>query len=183
MSGSYAPVLSSRQLQAALIVFFCCISTALAEDNNIASWRYTTSAPRSWFESKYDDVKWSEGPGGFGTADAPELRAFTEWTASEIWLRRSTNLSAIPQNPGFYIYHLQDTEIYLNGQLAAELRGASDGYVRVPLSKEAAAKLVEGTNLIAVHSSAEAFDPNSPGQCRRFGSQTDALAAQPTPCV
>ena len=188
MSGSYAPVLSSRQMQAALIVFFCCISTALAEDNNIASWRYTTSAPRSWFESKYDDVKWSEGPGGFGTADAPELRAFTEWTASEIWLRRSTNLSAIPQNPGFYIYHLQDTEIYLNGQLAAELHGASDGYVRVPLSKEAAARLVEGTNLIAVHSSAAEVEnnasENASGKTPRFidlhlidGNATPALPA------
>jgi hypothetical protein len=121
---------------------------------------HDVAPPRSWLESKYDDVRWSEGPGGFGTAYVPELRAFTEWTASEIWLRRSTSLSAIPQNPGFYVYHLEDTEIYLNSKLAIELHGASDGYVRVPLSKEAAARLFEGTNLIAVYSSAAEVENN-----------------------
>lgn len=172
MPGRYASVLPSRPLQAVLIVLFCCISTSFAEDNNSASWRYTTSTPRSWFESKYDDVKWSEGPGGFGTTDDPRLRTFTEWTASDIWLRRSTNLSAIPQNPGFYVHHLQDTEIYLNGQLAAELYGASDGYIRVPLSTEAAANLVEGANLIAIHSSvakvADRTSETASGTAARF---------------
>lgn len=153
MSGSYPPVLSSRHLQTALITLFCFITPAIAEDKGSAPWRYTTSPPRSWYESKYDDVKWSEGQGGFGTVDVPALRTFTEWTAPEIWLRRPTILSAVPQNPGFYVHHLQDTEIYLNGQLAAELHGASAGYVRVPLSKDIAAKLVKGRNLIAVHCS------------------------------
>jgi di/tricarboxylate transporter len=152
MSGSYYSGLPGRQLQAVLIVFIFCLSPAFAADNDNTPWRYTTSTPRSWYENKYDDVKWSEGPGGFGTADAPELRTFTEWMTPEIWLRRSCDLPTIPQDPGFHVYHLQDTEIYINGHLAAELRGASDGYVRVPLSKDAAARLVEGKNLIAIHS-------------------------------
>jgi di/tricarboxylate transporter len=153
MSGSFNSGLPSRYLQAVLIVFFCCLSPAFAADNDNTPWRYTTSTPRSWYENKYDDVKWSEGPGGFGTADVPELRTYTEWMTPEIWLRKSCDLPSVLQDPGFYVHHLQDTEIYLNGHLAAELPGASDGYVRVPLSKEAAARLVEGKNLIAIHSS------------------------------
>ena len=187
MSGSYSLPLSCRQLQAVLLVFFCCLSPAFAADQDNTPWRYTTSAPRSWYENKYDDVKWSEGPGGFGTADTPELRTFTEWMSPEIWLRKSCDLSSVPQDPGFYVYHLQDTEIYLNGHLAAELRGASDGYVRVPLSKEAAVRLVEGRNLIAIHSSvAKASDANPEGEVeetRRFidlhlidGNATPVLA-------
>ena len=51
----------------------------------------------------------------------------------------------------FVVHHDEDTEIYLNGVLAARLTGYTTEYEDVPLSAEAKAALKPGKNTIAVH--------------------------------
>jgi hypothetical protein len=49
------------------------------------------------------------------------------------------------------VHHDEDAEIYLNGVLAAQLRGFVSDYDEVALSDKARAEMRPGKNLIAVH--------------------------------
>lgn len=79
--------------------------------------------------------------GGDSTADAtrPALWAYTfEKPPGDATLLLS-------------IHHDEDAEVYVNGALAAELRGYTTDYRHVPIGPEARARIVPGRNLIAVH--------------------------------
>ena len=112
-------------------------------------WRFTTDKPADdWFQPKFDDSKWQEGPGGFGTKGTPGIIVGTEWKTSDIWLRRTVEVPAVV-NPLLRVFHDEDCEIYLNGKKAAAAEGYTTGYMFVPLSDAAALK--PGNNVIAVH--------------------------------
>ena len=49
------------------------------------------------------------------------------------------------------IHHDEDAEVYINGKLAATLKGYTSGYVAVPLSAEAKGLLKKGRNSLAIH--------------------------------
>ncbi len=116
-------------------------------------WKYTTQSPgEDWFTPAFDDSTWKEGPAAFGASGTPGLRANTHWLTSDIWLRHQFALKSdeIPRVK-LRVYHDEDTEIYLNGVLAAKLGGFVTEYIEVELSPEAIAALQPGNNTVAVH--------------------------------
>jgi hypothetical protein len=116
-------------------------------------WRYTFEKPSDdWFKTNFDDSRWNQGPGGFGSAGTPGAVVRTEWKTKEIWLRRTVDLP-----PGnftslqFRLHHDEDAEIYINGILAGNFGGYSTEYDEYPLTKEGRAALLPGRIVIAVH--------------------------------
>jgi hypothetical protein len=53
--------------------------------------------------------------------------------------------------PQLSIHHDEDAEVYINGQLVAELRGYASSYVRSTLDEKARKALKAGSNCIAIH--------------------------------
>jgi hypothetical protein len=117
------------------------------------AWKYTRKKPSAgWQEPAFDASGWKEAPAGFGTRGTPGARVRTDWSTSDIWLRREFELSTADFNkPQLVIHHDEDAEVYLNGVLAARLRGYVTDYTRVPISDEARATLQAGKNTIAIH--------------------------------
>src|SRR5205814_10623512 len=124
-----------------------------ASDRAPQTWRYTTSEPApNWFDPGFDDAGWSTGTSGFGAADTRFDRVGTEWKTSDIWLRRSLDLSSAPlTSPYLRVFHDDDASVYLNGTHVADLPGANSGFAYVPLTAEARAALRPGKNTLAVH--------------------------------
>jgi hypothetical protein len=90
------------------------------------------------------------GPGGFGTP-GPGLRR-REWKTSDIWARREFTLPAGDTSKlDLLMYHDEDAEIYINGVLAAKVRGFNGTYDTTPLSAPARAALKPENNVFAVH--------------------------------
>jgi hypothetical protein len=113
-------------------------------------WRFTTDKPADdWFEPRFDDAKWLEGPGGFGSEGTPGIRIGTAWKANDIWLRRAIDAPAIAGTPMLRVFHDEDCEIYINGKKVAAAGGYVTNYVFIPLTEPAALK--PGANVIAVH--------------------------------
>jgi len=117
------------------------------------SWRYTTSKPpNGWEQADFDDSQWQTGQGGFGTEETPGTVVRTEWKTPEIWLRRTFELDETNFNKlHLLIHHDEDAEVYINGQLIAELEDYTTGYVRTALDEKAQSALKEGINCIAIH--------------------------------
>jgi hypothetical protein len=115
-----------------------------------AAWRYTTGEPgEGWIKPDFDDHSWKTGPGGFGTADTPGAIVGTEWTGTDIWLRRAFEFEGTqPSLLYLRLYHDEDCEVYLNGKPVAEKKGYVTSYRLVPLY---GVKLNEGKNTLAIH--------------------------------
>jgi hypothetical protein len=116
-------------------------------------WRYTTTRPAAdWLKPAFDDSRWSEGPGGFGTKGTPGAIVRTEWKTADIWIRREFTM---PEGKfaslALYVHHDEDAEIYINGILAAKVAGYVTDYGEVAIRKEARAALKPGKNHFAVH--------------------------------
>ncbi len=117
-------------------------------------WAYTTSFPElDWYrrDFKATPETWQSGPGGFGTEKTPGAIVGTWWSASDIWMRTVFSMPKAATNPYLSIHHDEDAEVYINGDLAAKLKGFTTGYQLVKLSKEAAALLKTGDNVLAIH--------------------------------
>jgi len=121
-------------------------------------WRYTTERPSGeWHAVAFDDRRWSDGEGGFGTKGTPGAVVRTEWKTPEIWLRRTFDQLGEPRGELFWsIHHDEDVVVYLNGTRVLELSGYTTGYRLVPFSAEARSALKLGQNVLAV-------------QCRQTG--------------
>jgi len=114
-------------------------------------WRYTTDKPgENWMKPDFDDTSWKTGKGMFGTKSTPGTRVETEWTTSDIYIRRSFELTAVPAAPVLRVYHDEDAEIYINGKQVKKLSGYVTELINVPLGKDASV-LRKGKNTIAVH--------------------------------
>jgi hypothetical protein len=115
-------------------------------------WRYTIAKPDDgWFKADFDDGKWMEGEGGFGTKGTPGAVVRTEWKTDDIWIRRSVELKEAPTGEvSLRLHHDEDADIYLNGVLAARVSGFVSEYGPVPISAEARKALKVGKNAIAV---------------------------------
>jgi hypothetical protein len=89
------------------------------------TWRFTTTKPADgWQKPAFDDSGWSSGPGGFGTEMTPGTVVRTKWDSPDIWLRRRITLAA--ENSGEWnllIHHDEDTDVFVDGQLIASLKG------------------------------------------------------------
>ncbi|MEK6703338.1 MAG: sugar-binding domain-containing protein [Planctomycetota bacterium] len=131
------------------------IVTRAGQAGGAGDWRYVTDAPEqdkpTWMLPAYDDSKWTLGKGGFGTTITPGAIVGTEWKSADIYIRRSFTLSEVPARPVLSIHHDEDAEVYINGQLAATLKGYSSSYQMVALDDKAAGLLKAGKNTIAIH--------------------------------
>lgn len=119
-----------------------------------AEWQYTTVKPgENWFAPNFAAADWQHGPAGFGTRQTPNTVVRTEWSTNDIWLRRTFELpaSATFVNPHLTIHHDEDCEVYINGTLAAEVKGYNSGFELVRIAAEAAKLIKPGENTIAVH--------------------------------
>lgn len=129
-------------------------NTLLPTSERVAqAWRYTLTKPGAdWFQPAFDDAKWEAGKGGFGTKMTPGSVIGTEWSSKDIWLRRPFELKELPKGEVFLrLHHDEDTDIYINGVLAAQVLGYTTDYTIIPISREAAKALKEGKNTLAVH--------------------------------
>jgi hypothetical protein len=129
------------------------VRTVVAHSREKAQqWRYTFARPaEGWFKPGFDDSSWKSGPGGFGTVGTPGAVVRTVWSTDAIWLRREIRL---PEGPYTHLHlqlhHDEDTEVYLNGVLAAKLAGYGTAYKDVPISEAARKALRPGANVLAV---------------------------------
>src|SRR5687768_1858555 len=76
-------------------------------------WKYSTDKPADgWEAAGFDDAAWKSGPGGFGGKEgeerAPGAMVNTEWSTSDIWLRRTIELKELPAHPALFIHHDDD---------------------------------------------------------------------------
>jgi hypothetical protein len=116
-------------------------------------WRFTLEEPdRKWTKPDFDDSKWKEGSAGFGTRGTPGAYVRTEWKTKDIWIRREVTLpEGTLINPRLLVHHDDDARVYLNGVLAANLKGFTTDYEEFEISDEARATLKPGKNTIAVY--------------------------------
>jgi hypothetical protein len=117
------------------------------------TWRFTVEKPANdWYKSAFDDSQWKEGAGGFGTEQTPGAVVRTVWNTPNIWLRRSFELpDNAPRELHLLLHHDEDAEIYLNGVLAAKVKGFVTDYEEVAIDAKALKTLKAGKNTLAVH--------------------------------
>lgn len=129
--------------------------TVLAASSQIEAqtWKFTTTAPaEGWEKPGFDDQAWKSAPGGFGERSTPGSVVRTEWKSNDLWLRRSFDLAKKPTGDlRFSVHHDEDCEIYLNGVLAARMKGWTTEYRLFRMTPESIATLREGQNEISVH--------------------------------
>lgn len=123
-----------------------------------SEYRYVTEPPAErWAMLEFDASQWpsikgnigTKGKGGFNVAEP-------YWTTPQLWARRTTTLDTLPSGEVYVrAVHDQDTDIYLNGVLAASLKGDVSDYVEVKISDEARAALRVGDNVIGIHARAK----------------------------
>jgi hypothetical protein len=124
--------------------------------NQSQSWKYSTTAPDStWYQTGFDDSKWSVGIAPFASEGTPGIKVGTSWTSSDIWLRKQFSFGALNSddlnNLAFNLYYDEDCEIYINGVLATSMKGFST-YSVVPVNDVGKKALVpNGKNTIAMH--------------------------------
>jgi len=112
-------------------------------------WKYTMNKPADgWEKCSFDDSSWKQGAGGFGTKGTPGTVVRTEWTGSDIWIRRTFELAEMPDQAHLTIHHDEDAEVYINGKLAKTLKDYTTNYIQIELDAEA---LKTGANCIAIH--------------------------------
>ncbi len=116
-------------------------------------WRYTFEKPApGWNAPGFDDGKWAEGPGGFGTSFTRGSRVRTKWDSSDIWLRRSFVLGDEDlRHAKFLLHHDKSVEVFLNGVPALETESYLVDYALFEIAPAALAALHPGTNCIAAH--------------------------------
>ena len=117
------------------------------------TWRYTFEAPSgAWQGPGYDDSGWKQGPGVLGTRNTPGASVRTTWDTSDVWLRRNFDLPEV-DTAGLLlsVLHDEDAEIFLNGVLAATVKGYTGSYEELAIAPEARATLKPGKNAIAIH--------------------------------
>ncbi|HEY6899014.1 MAG TPA: DUF4965 domain-containing protein, partial [Puia sp.] len=114
-----------------------------------AKYKMETAPGEGWNQPGFNDQDWQSGNGPFGDSRA---KAGVSWTGTDIWVRRTFNLTTLPTGRLMLkVFHDDDAEVFLNGQRLQRQRGANGDYEMVPLSEEAKGRLKVGENLIAMH--------------------------------
>jgi hypothetical protein len=119
------------------------------------AWRYTLQRPGfHWNQPDFDDSRWNQGPGGFGTRGTPGAVIRTTWNTPDIWLRRVVELPASldPSRLQLLVYHDEDVEVYIDGILTARETGYLTRYRTLELRPAALERLKPGARIVlAVH--------------------------------
>jgi len=141
-----------RILAWAALAMAALLAPAASADEIVDQWRYTLRRPKGdWMKPKFDDSRWTQGHGGFGTRTTPGARVGTQWTTRQIWLRKKFTLKSAPGKPALLIHHDEDAEVYLNGQQVASFKGFTLKYKLAPLADEHRPALHPGENVLAVY--------------------------------
>ncbi len=128
-------------------------------DPDVNAWAWTTTAPAAgWEKPGFDDSAWARSAGGFGSAfilrDHPHAKSATKWETPEIWLRRHFTYKKPTGKilqATIDMFHDEDAEVYLNGELVLSAKGYNTNWTSFPLPLEKfAAAVKEGDNMIAV---------------------------------
>ncbi len=114
--------------------------------------RYSTHQPtEGWEKTEFDHSNWKRGFGGFGRYDTVGGRVATLWKTPDIWIRKSIELKERIESPALLIFHDDDTKVYINGVLVADLQRYTTSYRVITLDQKATDALKLGPNLIAAH--------------------------------
>ncbi|MBC8481755.1 MAG: hypothetical protein H8D47_03725, partial [Planctomycetes bacterium] len=114
--------------------------------------RYTEDNPgENWITKDFDDSAWKKGSSGFGTRRVKGLS--TRWDSSDIWLRKTFQLTDLESIgwASLQYFHDENMQIYLNGELLLNERGATPYSKEFPLQEEQIKLLRKENNVIAVH--------------------------------
>jgi len=113
-------------------------------------WQYQDEYPGDgWQGELFPDHKWKIGMSPFGDARA---RVGTAWTGKDLWVRRKFRLKTIPTGPLVLKLHQDDdAEVFLNGKLIVNRKGATGNMVVIPFDEEMKSALKLGENILAVH--------------------------------
>ena len=122
------------------------------------TWRYTMTAPGGdqWRNPSFDDAAWQEGPGGFGKQGSRS--GPTEWTTSDLWLRKHFNPGKLSTEELAHLVQrgLADGElqVYINGVEAFGRRvSTGSGNYQTLTLREPARQVIkpDADNVLAVH--------------------------------
>jgi hypothetical protein len=112
-------------------------------------WRYTLETPsEDWYSENYNDDDWQQGNAPFGREQDMEN---TTWTTEQIYIRTEFFVNGEDlknlRNAFFRVWHDEDCQIYLNGDLALARTGYLTSYQSFEFDKSL---LQAGTNTLAV---------------------------------
>ncbi|MDF2432930.1 MAG: hypothetical protein JWP44_2561 [Mucilaginibacter sp.] len=112
--------------------------------------KYTETEPAGdWQNVKYDDSKWKTGAAPF--TDNKE-KAKTLWTSKNIWVRRSFTMNDVNIDKlVLKLYHDDNVQVYLNGEIVYSIAGWTNDFELIPLSDKFKNKLKKGDNVLAIH--------------------------------
>jgi tetratricopeptide (TPR) repeat protein len=120
------------------------------------SWEYRFSEPAADWATTTGGEGWLTGFAPFGSMRSPNTAL--KLGKQELWLRRSFELSELPQGPVKLRVNVDDTaRVMLNGVELAypqEIKTANDlssGCLEIDCTDEAASAIRTGTNVLAVH--------------------------------
>lgn len=124
------------------------ILPAADEINYTAS--YTETVPASnWMKPGFDDSHWKKGTAPFG--DHKNISK-TMWLTKDIWMRREFTITDTHLNNLFVkLWHDDDVEVYLNGEVVYATKGWTSKFIYVPINEGIKSKLKKGKNILAVH--------------------------------
>lgn len=120
-----------------------------AEETKV-KWQYTEDKPAdNWYAVDFDDSSWKNARSPFGGLKTFGIR--TEWSKSDIWLRREVTLDEAIADPVLKVMHDDNYDVYVNGQLLISEAGVSKKYKFVKLDAELSKLFKAGKNIIALH--------------------------------
>jgi len=138
------------------------VAVASVEGIKIASrgeekWKYTFTDPgEGWEKPDCDDSRWKEGLSGFGhdpgnlpSAQARAVR--TEWSSSDIWLRKAFEVPHPVSQARLTFSHDEDMEALLNGMLVLSRKGYITDYEANQVAPIHLKSFRRGRNVLAAH--------------------------------
>lgn len=116
------------------------------------TWKWLEEKPADgWTAVGFDDSHWGTAPAGFGQGDNRGGQVRTPWMTQDIWIRKSFDLGDVDTSlVRLVLAHDDGAEVYINGERALSLGGAS-GYEVYRLPSRIAKALKKTGNVIAIH--------------------------------
>ena len=116
--------------------------------------RYTREKQKDgWQQPAFNDADWREGTAAFGTPDLSFVR--TEWKEenSDLYVRRTIDVTAADLQEDLLIIYSHDDvfELYINGTKVADTGEIWREGIRLPLTPDLKKLLKAGKNVIAAH--------------------------------
>jgi len=129
------------------------------QDPDKSAWAYSFVKPAAdWTAYGFDDASWARSAGGFGgsgiTKDHPAAKYATEWTGSDVWVRRHFKSVRAGDVLGasLEMFHDEDVVVYLNGVEIFSRKGFNTKYQTFALDADKfVAALRKGDNVFAAH--------------------------------